>query len=760
MKRSLPRRPGARPAALALLLATAAAAAQQWKELGPAPIVNGGYTGRISAIACSPTDSNKYFVAGADGGVWRTTNGGATWQPLTDAMATTAIGALAIDPSDENTIYAGTGEANFANHSRFGLGLYKSTDGGGTWTHLAESTFAGRCFSSIAVNPQNPQQLFAGITGAGGFPALAAAKGHPQAGGPYGVFRSDDGGATWTHLTNGVPALAATDVKLDPAAPATVYAAIGHIFGSPQNGVYKSVDGGASFSKLAGGLPTSNVGRISIAVAPSQPGRLYALIANAATASGGNGGTLGAFRSDNFGASWSSIPVGSIQATYGWYLCVVSVRPGDPNTAIFGGLDLVRTTNGGGSFSVITPPHVDLHAIAWDAAGRLLVGDDGGVHRSTTLGSSWESLNVGLGVTQFYAGVSTHPTNDLVLYGGFQDNGSNRRTTDTLNWTQINGGDGGWTQLDQASPNRVFTEFQGTGNLYLSSDGGNSFSYSGSGISAGDRNCFLPPFLIDPTNSQRMYYGTHRVYRSLNGGASWTAVSGDLSNGSGAIRSLALAPSDPNVVYAVTNDGNVQVSTNAGANFTLIAGGVPGWPRVTRQLFVMPDDPQTVYLAASGFGTDQVRRSTNGGQTWQPLDGDLPDVPVNVLAAENRSNSPVIYAGTESGLYRSIDGGASWRKYGAGLPNTCIVDLALELPRARLIATTQGRGAWSVPASVLGDVNFDCVVDQSDLGMLLATYLLSAGQPGFIPAADFTGDGKVDQADLGILLAAYGLTCD
>lgn len=733
--------------------------AQNWKDLGPAPI-SGIYTGRVSAIVCSPTDANRYLVAGADGGVWRTTDGGATWIPLTDDMPTSAMGALALDPTDENIIYAGTGEANFANHSRFGLGLFKSTDGGQTWVQLAEEVFGGRCFSSLLVDPSNPNVVYAAITRAGGFPEMAAAKGHPQREGPEGVFRSNDGGVTWVHLTNGLPALSATSLVMDPANPGVLYAGIGRIFGSADNGIYKTTNGGASWSKLGGGLPTSGVGRITVAVAPSNPQRLYALITRQADAFGGGASTLGGYRSDNGGTSWTQINVGNIQATYGWYLSVVSVSPSDPNTVFMGGLELVRSTNAGSSFSTVTPPHVDMHALAWDAAGRLVCGDDGGVHRTANLGGSWSSLNTGLGVVQFYAGLSTHPSDDTILFGGTQDNGSNRRNSDTRNWTQVFGGDGGWTQVDQANPLRVFVEYQGTGNLYRSTNGGTSFNYSGNGINAGDRNCFLPPYLIDPTNSNRMLYCTHRVYQSTNGGTSWSAISGDLTNGSPwAIRSIAMAPSDPNVVYVVTNDGNVQTSLDGGLTWTRVLQDVPGWPRVTRQIAVSRDDPLTVYLAVAYFGEQQVRRSRDGGQSWEPLDAGLPDIPVNTVAVDERAAPPVLYLGAEDGVYRSISGGGSWVRYGEGLPRTAVIDLRLEESRRRLIAATQGRGAWSIEINIPGDVNGDCVIDQADLAGMLAAFGTTKGEPDYEPRADFDGNGRVDQGDLATLLSLYGEGC-
>ncbi|HUU98366.1 MAG TPA: hypothetical protein VM487_21750, partial [Phycisphaerae bacterium] len=725
-------------------------ASSDWQELGPAPIINGGYTGRVSAVACSPTDRNRYFAGAADGGVWRTTDGGSSWTPLTDHMPTSAMGALALDPLNENTIYAGTGEANYANHSRYGLGLYKSTDGGESWVQLAEDVFGGRCFSKIVINPLNSQIIYAAITRAGGFPELAAAKGHPGATGPLGLFRSSDGGLSWAQLTNGLPSLSATDVAIDPSAPHTLYAAIGRIFGHPDNGIYKSTDGGDSWSKLGGGLPSETLGRISLAVAPSMPSRIYTLITRPSDAFGGGASVLGAYRSDDGGGSWTYIPVGDIQATYGWYLSVVSVQPTDPDVVIMGGLSLRRSTNAGANWYTITPPHVDMHAIAWDADGRMVVGDDGGVHRTSNLGNNWTSHNNNLGVIQFYAGLSLHPTSDVTIFGGTQDNGSNRRNTDTMNWTQVFGGDGGWTQVDQSSPNRVFVEYQGTGNLYRSTNGGDGFSYVGYGISG--RNCFLPPFLIDPDDSQRMLYGTDRIYQSLSGGTGWSALSGDLTDGAGAIRALAMAPSNPNMVYAATNDGNVLVSIDGGEDFTQILDDVPGWPRVTREMFVHPHDPLTMYLAVAYFGEDQVRRTRDAGQSWEILDGDLPDIPVNVVAADVRYSTPVIYAGADDGVYRSADDGLSWHRYGIGLPRAAVIDMRLDTARARLIIGTQGRGAWSIGISIPGDLNDDGCVDQADLGILLAAFGIDGG-------GDLDGDGDTDQADLGILLAHWGEGC-
>lgn len=715
------------PPLVALVLAAAPAAAQLWQELGPAPLSGfGGATGRVSALATHPTNPNLYYAAGADGGVWKTTNSGATWTPLTDQMPTTAMGALAIDPTDGNIIYAGTGESNFANHCRYGLGLYKSTDAGNSWVQLAESTFAGRCFSKIVIDPQNTQILYASITRAGGFPELAAAKGHPGALGPRGVFKSTDGGLSWTQLAGGLPALDATDLAIDPQTPTTLYAAIGRIFGDPANGIYKTTNGGATWTKLSGGLSTSTAGRISVAVAPSNPARLYALYTAPCDASGNNGVVRSAYRSSDFGATWTAIQ-GVDQSTYGWYLSVISVQPTNPDVVIMGGLEVARSTNAGATWANVSAPHPDNHAMAWDAAGNLILGDDGGVHRSTNLGASWQAINTGLGTVQFYAGVSTSPANENVVLGGCQDNNTNLRTTPTRVWNSFIGGDGGWTEIDQSNPQRMFGESQGTGSLFRSTNGGGSFDAIGSGLSG--RNCFNPPFLIDPANPSRMLYGTERVFVSTNGGTSWGPLSADLTGGgSAAIRALVIAPSDSHYVYAATNDGRILASSDSGATFQLRLTGISGWPRVTREITVDPFDARTVYLATARFGQPQVRRSRDVGATWEALNTGLPDVPVNVIAVDSRGPTPVIFAGTDSGLYRTVNDGQTWRLYGQGLPRACIVDIRLDMQRNRLVVGSQGRGAWAAPlVTCYADYDDDGRVTVNDYIAFLNAF--AAGQP-------------------------------
>ena len=247
-----------------------------------------------------------------------------------------------------------------------------------------------------------------------------------------------------------------------------------------------------------------------------------------------------------------------------------------------------------------------------------------------------------------------------------------------------------------------------------------------------------------------MIYGTHRVYESTNGGTAWSAISGDLTSSSyGAIHSVAIAPSNPQTIWVTTNDGNVQVTFNGGSQWNLVRQDLPGWIRTMRQVFVSGENHLHAYLAGSAFGAENVLRTEDGGQTWETLDGDLPDLPVNTVAVDTRPDVDVLYAGTESGVYRSLDGGTSWHRFGDGFPNTAVIDFLLDTDRNRLLASTQGRGAWMIGLCA-ADLDGNGMVDIDDLFAVLSAW----GQSG-VPE-DLNGDGSVDIDDVFFVLANWG----
>lgn len=669
------------------------------KNLGPSPLLhsdNNLNVGRIAAMALSPTDANVMFAGAADGGVWKTTDGGAHWRFVSQGIPTTSIGSLVIDPNDEQVIYAGTGESNYANHSRYGLGLYRSINGGESWELLNAAVFQGRSISKLAINPNDSQTIYAAVTHAGGFPERVAAKKHPNAYGQLGMFKSTDGGFNWQHLT-GLPNLSVSSFQMHPDNPRNLIAAVGRIFGSQQNGIYETTDSGMTWQKRAlplGSNPDSVLGRGTVAVSKSNPNVWYAVYSQAVGLSRG-AIMKGMYRSTNGGETWTQRATNDAYPGYGWYFSALHVDEDDPDTVYVGGVPLYVSHDGGMSWDDITTPHVDIHVIQQDSDGRLVVGDDGGVHRSATGGLSWETLNNGISNVQFYAGLTVNLDDGITLIGGAQDNGTNRSKKLDKQWNNLLGGDGGWTQYDP-NTGKYYLQFQGVGNLYSLNQGQVTALDPGGQLNG--PVAFYGMYVADQNTGDRLLYGTDRIHESLDGGLTWRVISSQLTNSfSAGIRSMVMSATDSNYVYLVTNDGNVQRSKDSGKTFILVRGNVPGWPRITREITVHPDDPEKVYLAVSAFGEDQVLFSDNAGDDWQVLDGDLPDVPVNTVTVVPYASGDHLYAGTDQGLYLSTDGGVNWRLYGKDIPMVPVIDVIHK--KGQLFVATQGTGLWVVEAN-------------------------------------------------------------
>lgn len=677
--------------------ADAIAATRAWAPIGPAPIA-GGYSGRISTIAVHPADSDILYIGGAQGGVWKSTNGGTTWTPLTDRECSLAMGSIAIDPVNPQIVYAGTGEMHFSADSYYGCGVLRSVDGGTTWTQFGGEIFdtntGGARISKLIIDPPT---------------AGSIATTTVYAATTVGVYISRDSGLTWSRLLDGV----ATDLVMHPTDPRSLHAAIGLPGGiaAANNGVYRTDDGGTSWTRQTSGFPATNVGRIALAIAPSAPNVLYAAVQDQLSGGGGaDGRLLGIYKTTNGGTTWvRTSATGADCASQCWYNLVIAADPRDPEIVYFGGVLLYRSDNGGVQFSnILRDIHVDQHAIMFDPRNpdRLFVGNDGGIYRSTNGGASWVSLNTNLAITQFYAGIALHPTDPAFALGGTQDNGTLEYSgVDT--WSIVLGGDGGYTAIDYQNPLYSWAETQwsagsGFSGPRLRIGPGQFGARKVNGIDLNDRAQFIPPLVMDPTDPAVLYFGTFRVYRTSNRGDFWAPISTDLSRGgNGRITSIAPSRSDPSTIWAGTNDGAVQVTRNGGATWDLRTTGLPD--RVVTDISVDATDPATAVITVSGFGTGHVFRTTDAGLSWSDISANLPDVPVNA-ALTHASLGRDIFIGTDLGVFQTSNGSATWTPIVDGLPNSAVFDLAYNAQTGFVVAATHGRGMFSFRPQVIADL--------------------------------------------------------
>jgi hypothetical protein len=778
-----------------------------WRSIGPQPSVpsagnlagsSGNTSGRVTAIAIDPTDAtgNTVFIGGAQGGVWKTLDGGATWQPLTDLQPSLAIGALAIAIDPTNTldathrvIYAATGEQNgLGGDIYYGAGVLKSRDGGQTWAQTCQGTAfnnstcpfvgpfssgffpgGGARISSLGVNPGNPKMLIAGVqifTGS----SASGTVGQP------GVYCTGDSGTTWSRINpTGVSATAmATSVLY--VSSTTAYAAFGAYGGDATNGIYVSHNAdqtcsAQTWARVAGaGLASQfRLGRIELGAAPALVGGQVVLYAGIADANTRSNSLVSAYRSADGGATWTQLTgISDFCAPQCAYDLVIGIDPADAtgNTVFFGGAGnstvagatLLRSTDGGQTFGDISKVgdgtflHVNQHAIAFTATGgKMYIGNDGGVWTSanapnpaTFAGSQlWTNLNNGLALTQFNPGLSIHPANVGLAFGGTQSNGTQifQSVGGVASWTATNTcNDGGFTVVDANDQSAVYLSCAGTSGspqIYKSVTGGVSGAFNllpssnTIGVQPGgtkDPLASFPLLVADPQRAGHLYYATYRLFETTDAGATWNVASGDLTSGGLAnaieVTAVAFAPVSSGVynLYSGATDGTVEVAMNvspgASGTFTNISGTLPA-RSVTKTISDTSDaSGKTAYVTFSGFAIDasisgsltdlkgHIFKTTNGGGSWTdvgchtedcavPLGTDLPNSPVNdILLDPDDSTRGTLYAATDIGIFVTANGGATWAQMGTALPNVPVISLALHGPSRTLRAATHGRSAW------------------------------------------------------------------
>ncbi|HEY3177737.1 MAG TPA: hypothetical protein VGL25_02520 [Casimicrobiaceae bacterium] len=685
-----------------------------WVQLGPSAIPNGQtygggrvlVTGRVTAIVVHPTSSDTVYAGTAQGGVWKTIDGGAHWKPTSDNELSLAIGALCMDPSDAQTLYAGTGEGNFSQDSYYGAGVLKTTDGGNTWTALATATFTGARFCRIAITPGTPSRLFAATSA--------------------GLYRSINSGAVWSAISSApMPSSFAVDVAIDPATPTTVYAAF---WG---NGIYKTNNAQAAnptWTKLAGGLPSATAAapagftRLVLGISASSPQTLYALFANNRTTPGATDAYQinKLFVTTDGGTSWTAIPLpGGNIGGQGFYNLNIAVDPTTPDIVYLSGISLWKGTRNaatgawtfvdiGGAF------HPDNHVLAFHPTNHLVVyaGSDGGIYRSTDGGASWDdSINKGICIAQFEF-IDQHPTNDAVVIGGTQDNGTEQLRNGPVFYHSADG-DGGFVVIDQTQPRNVVHTYYGP-SPERSTLGAKWGDYTSTthidwtDVSGGlfGASLFYPPMALNQANQSNIAFGTDRIFLDATQGTGGWPTQIPLPGPADRISAICYV--DATLIYVGTEGGRVFKLSRSGTTWSATAlHAAPLPPSFIWDIATIPGDPKTIVLVMSGFGIAHAWRGvvpTLGAATWTDISGTgavltpttpgrLPDIPVNALAIEP-GMATTLYVGTDVGVFTTSNSGTTWSQMSEGLPNCAIFDLRLHNPSRLLRAATHGRGLW------------------------------------------------------------------
>jgi photosystem II stability/assembly factor-like uncharacterized protein len=668
----------------------------QWQLLGPSNI-----GGRLIDAVLDPVTPDTVYVAAGTGGVWKSTDGGSTLVSAWSDDLPQSMGALAIGP--DGTLYAGTGEPDHGGGgSYYGTGVYRSTDGGETWQSLglADTGAIGR----IRIDPSDPDRVF------------AAAQGRLfDTGGDRGVFLSEDGGDSWRQVLDGLnDSTGAIDVAINPGNPDIVLAAMwdklrfpdGREYGGPGSGVYRSGDGGETWTRLGAPLPTadSEPGRIGVAFADSDPDRAYAISNDRI------GNLTGFFVSDDAGATWTRPLTGepaldAADGGFAWWFGRLWVDPDDADHVFSAGVPLMQSHDGGSSWIRGRGIHVDQHAMAWDPHrdDRVYVGNDGGLYWSDQNGNvvgPWTKATVEP-YMQFYA-MDVSAQELTRVSGGTQDNGSLRSWGGT-DWNRYRGGDGMMNRINPVDLNNVFACSQ-FGGCARSDNGGDTMTFIRNRF-AGSRFNWVSPLEIAPGAPDTVYFGSNVLNRSDDRGQTWRAVSPDLTGGPtprnptsfGTITTIGIAPSDEDVVYVGTDDGRLWVTRDGGADWTRLSD--PDLPdRWVTRVTVDPDNPDTAWVTYSGFRNESetqphVLMTTDGGLTWRDISGNLPQAPVNDVIRHPRHRG-WLYIGTDMGVFFTPNLGRTWLKVGETLPLVPVTDVHFHAGTDTLFAATFGRSIF------------------------------------------------------------------
>jgi len=746
-----------------------------WQHLGPTNI-----SGRITDVAVAEPRGETYtmYVGAAGGGVWKTVNEGVTWEPVFTEEVTASIGDIAIAPSDSDQVWVGTGEANILRSSHAGAGIYKSTDAGATWTNMG--LIETQTIARVVVHPTNPDVVW------------VAAGGHEYRDNPErGVYKTTDGGRSWTNVLFVDDRTGAVDIVVHPTDPNTLYAATWQRrrapFNDPRNepafsgsteystgsGIWKSTDGGDSWTPINGGLPSARYrGRIGLDIARSQPETIYAFLDNYEIAREAPQGAVDSygrprggiirgatvFRSDDGGGAWSQTSeddeyMESLGGTYGWVFGQIRVDPNEPDRIYVLGVQLHVSEDGGRTFRRLSGTHVDHHGLYIDPNNSkyLVNNNDGGAYVSYDGGENWRFF-VELPVVTFF-NVNHDLGDPFRVYGSVQDHGSYSAIVDLSNgrhaipaveWQSAPGGEGSHHAVDPTDPTLVYSAgFYGSLNrTNLTTNETRSIVPLPEPGEPPLRGQWLAHFILSPHDPNTVYHGMNFVFRSRNQGDTWDRISPDLSHNDPrrlgdvqfqTITALAESPLVEGLLYAGTDDGRVHVMRSPVSRWVDITAGLHR-DRFTAEVVASAYDERTVYVAQNGRRNDDfaayVWRSMDYGATWESIAGGIPFGPVNILR-EDPKNENVLYVGTDVGVYVSADRGGSWHSLGDGMPSTFVHDLVIHPTEDILVAATHGQGMFAFDVRQLQQLTPATVAQAVHLFDAEAGFLPAGGRGGF-----------------------------
>jgi photosystem II stability/assembly factor-like uncharacterized protein len=688
-----------------------------FRSLGPA-----AYSGRISDLAVNPENPSEYYVGVASGGLWKTENHGTTFQPIFDNQPVFSIGCLAMDPNNSNVVWVGTGENNSQRNLAYGDGVYKTTDGGKTFTNMGLKTSSQ--IGKIMIDPRNSNVVYVAAQGQAWGP-----------GGERGLYKTTDGGKTWKRVLEIGEYTGVSDMEMDPRNPDILYASshqrerrvYSKINGGPESAIYKSVDAGATWTKLKKGLPSGDVGRIGLALSPANPDIIYAVIELPDSKSG-------FYRSSDMGESWEKRS--DKGTTSPQYYNEVYADPINPNLVILMDTRNSLSEDGGVTWQNIegSNKHVDNHAIWIDPqdTNHYLVGSDGGLYETYDRAKTWQFKN-NLPITQYYHVRVDNEYPFYNVYGGAQDNGSwfgpsqtHRRNMVNSDWTYTIGGDGYLSIPDPNNSDIHYCESQYCGLRRYDRTTGNSISIQPQPTTDEEfRWNWNTPYFLSSFDSKTLYVAGNYVFKSTDMGGTWKKVSDDLTrqidqnslpmmgkiwppeaiaknlstSKFGNIFALAESPLKQGMMYAGTDDGLIWITENDGENWTKF-DKFPGVPDMTFVNYVLPSqhNENVVYACFDGRKnssdfTPYLIKSTDKGKTWTSIASNLPSGTVYCIQ-EDFENPNILFIGTEWGVWTTIDGGKKWVQIKNGIPTIQVKDLTIQKRENDLVVATFGRGYY------------------------------------------------------------------